>query len=178
MQSNFMLGNKMQPQNDLRYFDLATGDLGKARSFYGGLLSWEFRELTPEDPQAGVFFHTGGGQGGGMYLDARPGAAGGWTPYFQVDDLAAMVARAQRLGGEIVVAPMATPGGLGALCIIRDPCGATVGLWQAQTVDGSAASGRHRRPAANTGGGRLRGLTVSFPKSNSNQKEDSHGTGT
>ena len=108
----------------------------------------------------------------------RPGAAGGWTPYFQVDDLAAMVARAQRLGGEIVVAPMATPGGLGALCIIRDPCGATVGLWQAQTVDGSAASGRHRRPAANTGGGRLRGLTVSFPKSNSNQKEDSHGTGT
>ena len=114
-----------------RYFDLATDDLGKARAFYGGLLSWEFRELAPEDPQAGVIFYTGAGQGGGMYLEPTPGEAGGWTPYFQVDNLDAALARARRLGGEIVVPATATLGGLGEYCIIRDPCGAAIGLWQA-----------------------------------------------
>ena len=36
------------------------------------------------------------------------------------------------MGGEVVVPPTAPPGGLGEFCIIRDPCGAAIGLWQAQ----------------------------------------------
>ena len=125
----------MNARNGFRYFDLATGDLGKARECYGGLLSWQFHQLAPDDPEAGVFFRAGAGQGGGIYLDAAPGAAGGWTPYFQVHNLDAAVARARRLGGEIVAPPTATPGALGAFCIVRDPCGAAIGLWQASSGD-------------------------------------------
>lgn len=132
----------MNPHSNIRdsafrYFDLATVDLAKAREFYGGLLSWRFRDLTPEDPEAGVVFHTGAGQGGGIYLDAAPGVPGGWTPYFQVENLDATVARARRLGGEVVVPPTATPGALGVFCIIRDPCGAAIGLWQAADAESS-----------------------------------------
>ena len=121
----------MHAQIELRYFDLATDDLGKARAFYGGLLAWDFRELVPDDPDAGVIFRSAAGQGGGMYLNPAPGGPGGWTPYFRVDNLDATVERARKLGGEIVVPPTATPGSLGVYCIIRDPCGAAIGVWQA-----------------------------------------------
>ena len=116
----------------------AAGNLGKVRDFYSGLLTWDFRELLPEDPVVDALFHTSAVQRGGKVPQPAPRGAGSRPRCFQVNDLDAVVARAWELGGEIVVPPTVRPGAPGSFCIIRDPCGAAIGLWQAAAAESSA----------------------------------------
>lgn len=75
------------------WFEVGVGDVDRARTFYGELLSWEFEDVGP----GGAVLRTPGLSGG-----IHPGDKGA-RPYlfFAVTDLDAAIARVRELGGEV-----------------------------------------------------------------------------
>lgn len=56
------------------------------------------------------------------------GPTGHWVGYFASDDVGAAASRAERLGGSVLLGPLTLPG-IGTVAVLRDPDGATFGLF-------------------------------------------------
>jgi predicted enzyme related to lactoylglutathione lyase len=108
--------------------ELQTRDAAAAEAFYGRVFGWEseswgdgYRSLKAD----------GRSQCGMLPIGEEWGEApSNWAVYFMVDDAAAAAARAEALGGTVVVPP--TPmGQSGTFAVIRDPQGAhfTLSAW-------------------------------------------------
>ncbi|WP_055587521.1 VOC family protein [Peterkaempfera griseoplana] len=115
----------------LCWTELHTSDAAAARAFYGTVLGWDAQDMPLGDFTYTVVSTSGGGQdasfGGVMPLLPEQQAAGvgsHWLPYFEVADCDAVVARAQRLGGRVVMPP-ATMAGVGRMAQLKDPSGAS-----------------------------------------------------
>jgi predicted enzyme related to lactoylglutathione lyase len=104
------------------WFHNSSDDPAASSAFYEQLLGWR-----ASDGPGGLTMLTGEN---GPFAGVAPsdGAAAGWVPYAQVDDVDAAVERARRLGATTVGAK--TRGPAGEFCIVRDPGGAAVALWQ------------------------------------------------
>ena len=117
--------------NPFVHVELNTGDVAKAKDFYGKLFDWKL-----EDSDMDGFTYTmvgvGEGTGGGMMKQMTPGAPPAWMPYVDVDDIQAATKKAKSLGANILrdVTPVAE---MGWLSILSDPTGATIGLWQTKS---------------------------------------------
>jgi predicted enzyme related to lactoylglutathione lyase len=121
------------------HLELNTDDTDRAKEFYKQLFGWDYLEWpmgehmywgvkTPEPP------------GGGIQTNPMPHAPAQWVPYVSVDDVRDTVARARTAGAEILVDFMEI-GGAGELAVLRDPSGATLGLWkQTAPTNGQSAS--------------------------------------
>jgi uncharacterized protein len=96
-----------------RLFALYSELFGWARSADARLPAWSSM-LVGGAPAAGLVQ-------GGAEVSAR------WLSYVRVDDLDAACARAQRLGGQVSVAPTATTPVVGRFAVLRDPLGAQIG---------------------------------------------------
>lgn len=114
--------------------DLATPDDDRAAEFYRQLFGWtDVSHLT----DGGTFrtLEQDGGPVASLYRLARvhvdSGASAHWIPYVSTPDVAEAAARAVRHGGRIVVQPQHFPG-LARVCLIADPTGAILGLWQGE----------------------------------------------
>jgi predicted enzyme related to lactoylglutathione lyase len=104
-----------------------TNDSGQAIRFYTSLFGWKIKE-SPEYNE----IHDAQGALGGI-LQIKPEWAGMppcWMPYFQTTDCAAMVTRAELLGGKCMMAPKKMEG-VGTIAMIVDPQGASFWLFQA-----------------------------------------------
>lgn len=114
--------------NPFVHVELATTDLGKAKTFYQQLFNWTLQDIDAGGRPYTVI-HVGEGTGGGMMQHPMAGAPSAWLPYVLVDDIVAATARAKSLGATILrdVMPITD---IGSLSIIVDPTGATLGLWQ------------------------------------------------
>jgi len=117
--------------------ELTTTDTEKAARFYARILGWE-RAARPMRTPGGrlieySLFRIGERQAAGMYAMIRAqrqnGAQPSWISYVFVADAAETGARAAHMGGAVLVPPV-TVLDLGRLSILRDPTGASVGLWQ------------------------------------------------
>ena len=122
--------------------DLATPDDIRAAEFYRQLFGW----LDVPHVISGGTFRTlehDGRAFASLYRLAREqvecGAPAHWIPYVSTPDVAATAAKAARLFGRIVVQPQHFPG-LARVCLIADPTGAILGLWQGEGPQ-HAASG-------------------------------------
>ena len=119
--------------NPFVHVELNTGDVAKAKDFYGKLFDWKL-----EDSDMDGFTYTmvgvGEGTGGGMMKQMTPGAPPAWMPYVDVDDIQAATKKAKSLGANILrdVTPVAD---MGWLSILSDPTGATIGLWQTKSPE-------------------------------------------
>ena len=114
--------------NPFVHFNLHTSDLTQARDFYKELFAWKFTSLpTPK----GIFtlIDVGEGTGGGMMTNPAPDVPSHWLAAVGVDDIDAMAKRVEELGGKIVE-PITKLGFIGAMCIIQDPTGAHLALFQ------------------------------------------------
>lgn len=107
---------------------LSATDLEQAKAFYQDVYGWkasEFNGMT-------VF-----GVGEGMEnqvadaMAAPPGAPAYWASHVVVPSVADARARAQRLGGKVLVEEIAVPN-IGLISIVQDPQGATISLFQPQ----------------------------------------------
>ena len=114
--------------------DLTVEDAEGARDFYRKVVGWEsepvdmggytdFNMIPPGsgEPVAGVC-HA---RGANAELPAQ------WLLYVGVDDLDASIERCRDLGGEVVVGPRKT--GDDRYCVIRDPAGAVMALYESGT---------------------------------------------
>lgn len=118
------------------WVDLAQADPVAAVAFSSGLLGWEVQDSMPPEVPGHYFMATIRGRlvaGVGSRPEAIPPGTG-WTTYVAVDSADDAVARAQGLGGSVVM-PAMDVFDAGRMAILADPEGAIVGVWQA---------GRHR----------------------------------
>ncbi|MGH2657468.1 MAG: VOC family protein [Actinomycetota bacterium] len=105
--------------------ELVAADLQAAATFYGDLFGWE-AEAAP-GPIARLGFSMGHLLIGGAHEPA-PGEdpSPRWTVSFRVADADESAARAEQLGGRIVLPPMDIP--VGRIAVVSDPAGATFTL--------------------------------------------------
>jgi uncharacterized protein len=108
------------------WVDLVSVDSRASRDFYAALLGWTYERGARGYTMAFV----GGIPVAGVYgPPADPWQPSAWTLYLMVHDAALAAARAQQLGGQIVVPPQDFAG-QGELLLAADPSGAAIGLWQ------------------------------------------------
>ncbi len=121
------------------WFDTMSMDYAASTAFYPTALGWELTEIgTGGDPDAiGPDYYSQVSVGSG---DATEGVAGimaakgmlgeghpsFWQVYITVDDVAATVAQAAELGGQVLMPGEVTP--WGTLASIKDPMGAVICL--------------------------------------------------
>ncbi|OUC90122.1 VOC family protein [Streptosporangium minutum] len=108
------------------WFDISSPDADRARGFYREMFGWAMDVVEEEG------YTLLGGEGGhpmGGIGQSGPGAPypPGIIVYFQVDDVDAALARAERLGGVRALEPVDLPG-TGRMAVFTDPDGNAVGL--------------------------------------------------
>ena len=112
--------------NPFWYLQLHTPDAARARAFYRQMFGWAITE-DPADAAAYAEIDAGEGPGGGVLQ--VPGGPAQWLPFVRVDDAAAAVEQARRLGAAVVLAPVSVAG-KGTYAVIDDPTGASFAVWQ------------------------------------------------
>ena len=117
--------------NPIFHVEHLSRDLSQARTFYGEIFDWEYREIPREDNPY-TLIETGDGPGANFVESPLAEANPFWLPYVAVDDLDHTL-EAVRQNGGTVTRDRADEPGAGSFAIIKDPQGAALGLWQAPT---------------------------------------------
>jgi len=110
--------------------ELMTTDVEDAKDFYGKLLGWEFEDWPHAPSGQYVVIKNGPREAGGM-MPKPPMAPDEvpphWGAYITVADVDATAARAEELGGNLVLPPMDIPR-VGRMAVIQDRQGAVIQL--------------------------------------------------
>lgn len=114
--------------NPFVHVELATTDLGKAKSFYTKLFGWKLEDM-PMGGESYTLISVGEGTGGGMMTHPMPGAPSTWMAYVLVDDIEASTKKAAALGAKVLKGVTEVPD-TGWLSVIVDPTGAMLGMWK------------------------------------------------
>jgi predicted enzyme related to lactoylglutathione lyase len=101
--------------------ELVTDDLESAGTFYTALLEWQC-ESHPTAASTYTYCRRGASVAGGMRpIDAIDGPVRShWLLYFAVEDCDAAAAKAESLGGRVVIAPADSPE-VGRFAVLQDP---------------------------------------------------------
>ncbi len=120
------------------WVDTVHDDPAAAAAFYGGVLGWDMEDALPPDAGAHYFMARIDGRlvaAVGSRPEALP-AGPAWNTYIAVDDADASAARAEELGGTLVMGPMDV-GDAGRMAAIADPEGALFFVWEAGATAGA-----------------------------------------
>jgi hypothetical protein len=118
---------------NIGFFDIPADDVARAKKFYQSLLGWTIepatdffdqsqqrQNITTGKPEDGTMNH------GGLYKRHMPGPI---MNFVTVENLAAVLAKVERLGGTIVM-PKNVIKDVGLVAVIRDTEGNILGLLQ------------------------------------------------
>ena len=106
--------------------ELITPDPAAVADFYAAVLGWRAQTMPmPGGEEYTVFMVEGGSENGiaGAMAPPMPGMPSFWSVYFHVDDAAATVAAAERLGASVMMPATEMPT-VGTLATLADPQGA------------------------------------------------------
>ena len=110
--------------NTVAWFEIGAPDVDAAKAFYGPLFSWSF---APDGTNTLITAPGAAGPSGGIF-----NTGGNIPPYavfvVQVTDVAATAARAEGLGGKVVVAPNKLDDGM-VVAYLTDPNGSMFALF-------------------------------------------------
>lgn len=112
--------------NPFVHVELLTGDVGKAKEFYGKLFDWKIEDVPGMDY---TMVEVGEGTGGGMLKLPDPGIRPQWMPYVAVADVSKTLEQAQKLGAQVMKERTEVPG-MGWFGVLVDPTGAAIAVWQ------------------------------------------------
>jgi uncharacterized protein len=110
------------------WHDLLSKDVNAAKRFYGGLLGWEFENITRNNRPYVIARTSAGPVGGIVDVSSLPDAGAQWLSFVSVDDVDKTVALVQSSGGKTLVEPTNLP--LARAAVVTDPQGAPLGLAQ------------------------------------------------
>jgi len=123
--------NKVRPElkpvtGSWLWMEYVATDPEAAMTFYGDVIGYRHEQV---ENQGSAVYHvlSLGTPRAGLFKSPFERVRGNWVPYVLVDDPAAMAARAQSLGGTILVAPRPDLR-KGTVAIISDPAGAVIAL--------------------------------------------------
>jgi uncharacterized protein len=128
MKGTAIMATSSSTHGAFSWTELTTSDTKAARKFYGTLLGWQFQDMDMGKSTYTVI--NVGGQGVGGITAVPPNAKGMppvWGGYVTVDDVDALIARVEGLGGRVLLAPTDIPT-VGRFATIMDPQGATLSL--------------------------------------------------
>jgi predicted enzyme related to lactoylglutathione lyase len=109
--------------SSIAYFEIPADDTQRAKRFYSQLFGWKIEDLQGSD-YLGVDTY---GLGGGMLKRRHPELQ--ITNYIGVPSVDEYLARAEKLGGKILLPKEAIPG-RGYFAIIKDTENNAIGLWE------------------------------------------------
>ena len=92
------------------HFEISTKDQKKITDFYSGLFGWS---INADNPMSYGLANTKDGElgiDGGIYEQQGPEDTPGLRLYAQVDDADAFLAKAQQLGGKLLMPAVEVPG--------------------------------------------------------------------
>lgn len=112
--------------NPVVWFEVVGKDGEKLRRFYSDLFGWKIESATG-DMDYGLVAAGNGGIGGGVGK-SQDGGAGHVTFFIEVDDPAAYLKKAEKLGGKTIVPPMEVPDYNLTFAYFADPQGHLIGL--------------------------------------------------
>jgi predicted enzyme related to lactoylglutathione lyase len=112
-------------------WQLIAKDPEKEAAFYGQMFGWEVSTNNALNYRT-VDTNSERGINGGIW-PATPGAPGMTCLYVEVEDVAAAVQKATRLGGKTLMAPQVLPDG-DEMALLLDPEGIPVGLFKPAAV--------------------------------------------
>ncbi len=120
------MDDRKRQQGAVSWIELSATDVEAAKTFYTQLFGWTVNKA----PMPGMDYDiiTSGGEETGGMMPKPPqmeGAPSLWGAYISVDDVDATAARAESLGGAVLMAPMDIPE-VGRFCLLRDPQGAMI----------------------------------------------------
>ena len=117
------------------WIDLTVENADEVRNFYSEVVGWTFEGLDMGGYDDYVMNEPVSGKPVAGVCHARGTNAGlppVWLLYVNVADLDASIARCRALGGEVIAGPKSY-GGQGKYCMIRDPAGAHLALFEPAT---------------------------------------------
>ncbi|MGD8453091.1 MAG: VOC family protein [Phycisphaerae bacterium] len=113
--------------------ELMTRDVEAAKKFYKELIGWKMTDQAVAGTPYTTFAPEGAERSvGGMMQMSGPqfeGLPPHWMPYIAVKDIDDCAKRCTALGGSIRVPPTDIPN-VGRFCVIADPTGAVISLFQ------------------------------------------------
>jgi len=118
-------------QGEFCWNELMTPDASKAKEFYGDLLGWTSHDLDMGE-MTYTLFKSGDKDIGGMMqtpTGQEENIPPHWMSYIMVDDIDVMCEKAASLGASLEV-PIQTIENTGRFCLLKDPTGAHIALWQ------------------------------------------------
>jgi predicted enzyme related to lactoylglutathione lyase len=128
----------------LCWADLATTDVEGARRFYGTLFDWNLEDMPAGEGGTYTMARKGGldvvGLSGMMPGMREQGIPPHWTAYFRVEDIDARAGKVEALGGKLVMPPFDVMEA-GRMCVLADPFGASLALWQERKHPGAGVMG-------------------------------------
>jgi len=114
------------------WFEHISGDIEKARAFYGELLGWKSDEVPMGEGTYNMIMN--GDKGIGGFRSAESGMPSHWMSYVSVTDVDASAAAAARAGATVLQPPTDfAPVGRGAT--LRDPQGGVFSIWKTTQGD-------------------------------------------
>lgn len=119
------------------WYELGASEAAGARSFYSSVLGWNWRDAGMPDMDYHIA-SAGAVMVAGMMPVMSPEQPVAWTIYFAVDGCDATVAKAQGLGGHVIVPPTDIPE-TGRFAMLIDPQGAAFGILEPLPGDPSGA---------------------------------------
>ena len=115
------------------WVDLATMDAAGAKQFYQTLFGWEAVDIPIGEDAFYTLLKQDGKKVCALYKMSsemmEQGVPPHWQSYVSVDNADASTARAQELGGAVVMEPFDVMGD-GRMAVIMDPAGASFSVWQ------------------------------------------------
>ena len=111
--------------------DLTVGDAGKVKEFYAAVVGWKTTEVAMGDYSDFCMVSPAGDAVAGI-CHARGENAKlppQWLIYWYVEDLDRSLTECAERGGKVIMQPKSY-GGQGRYCVIQDPSGAAVALFQ------------------------------------------------
>lgn len=114
--------------NGFSHLELSTDNVKAAKKFYKKVFDWKITDLPD---MSYTMIDAGKGQvGGGMMPKNMAEQPTAWMPYVTVDSVKKTMAKATKLGANVVV-PFQEIGEMGAIGVFVDPTGAAIGVWEA-----------------------------------------------
>ena len=119
----------MPKHGEICWSELATTDLEVCKSFYSELFGWKYKESDATEMRYTEMSNGDGETFGGMYNQTgeMAGVPPHWMSYVAVDDVDESLAKAEELGGQVVVPAMDIPE-TGRFGVITDPSGAAIAM--------------------------------------------------
>ena len=116
------------PHGTFCWVDLGAPDPDAARTFYGGLLGWEFATVPASEGEY-TLARVDGKDVAGIHSHGPEAVDAHWDSYISVDDVDETTARARELGAEVRLEPFEIPR-TARIAALVDPGGAQGALWQ------------------------------------------------